>query len=474
MAANSFNQLLTGFSRTHQTVAGKYARFVELKGDGTARDGDTLESLVQQIMGCSGEGSWKEIATKLLDGFAKTSMDGRIAFWRFLAERYAQDTEQIDSAHHAYRQTPSDAPPGVTGSPRRDFFRRLGSAQRGVARLVAMRRELLTQLSSHPELSAVDADMTALLRTWFDSGSLEMRQLTWTSSAEVLDHIIRYEAVHAIRGWDDLQSRLDPTDRRCFAFFHPAMPDNALIFVEVALTAAISDNISAILDPVRKRLDPAEARCAVFYSISNCQRGLHGIPFGNFLIQRVTAALSRDLPQLKHFVTLSPAPGLMAYLRTMAETADVTRIDQLQPADVEQLANPGWWQDAARKKCLRRLVLPQAARYFLEAKLPNGQPLDPVARFHLGNGARLERINWLADQSDYGQRQSAGIMVNYVYDLPKVEENRKLYSQEGTIVTGKSIQRLSKALQSAPARRAALRRYPRTSDTHTPSGDLSP
>jgi malonyl-CoA decarboxylase len=478
MVANSFNQLLAGFSRRSRSVVGKYVRFIERDNNGLPSARNSLESLVLTLMDFSSEDSGIDIAAKILDTYAQAPQGERVAFWRWLAEHYAPDAERVNSACRAYLETPSAALQGaligVLESPRRELFRRLNLAPRATSRLVEMRSELLAHLNLYPELSAVDADLCGLLRAWFNGGVLEMRRLTWTSSAEALDRIIRYEAVHAMQGWEDLRSRLDPTDRRCFAFFHPAMPDNPLIFVEVALTTGISDNISAILDPARRRVDPTEARCAVFYSISNCQKGLHGIPFGNLLLRQVTAELSRDLPQLRHFVTLSPAPGLMAYLRTVAGAADATRIDQLQPADLEQLEMPGWWKDVARTKCLRRLVLPHAARYFMEAKLPNGKPLDPVARFHLGNGARLERINWLADKSDYGQRQSAGIMVNYVYDLSKVEENRKAYSQQGVIMTGKPIQRLSKVLESARAKRTALRRYARVSGAHAASMDVSP
>ena len=475
---NSFNQFLKGISRKDRGLMGKYVQFIKGKAEERAVNADSLDALVQKLMSFSSDDFGMEVAEQILNTYSSASEEERTRFWRSLGQRYVQDTEKINSACRAYLETPSSAELATLASrlesPRREFFRRLNVASNATARLVAMRSELLSRVRLHPELSAVDADLLALLRAWFNTGLLQMRRLTWTSSADVLNRLIRYEAVHAMQGWDDLQSRLDPVDRRCYAFFHPAMPDDPLIFVEVALTAAMSDNISAILDPARGRLDPAEARCAVFYSISNCQKGLQGIPFGNFLLRRVATELLREMPQLRHFVTLSPAPGLMAYLRSVGETADGSRIDQLKPADVEQLATPGWWKDAGRAKCLRRLVLPHATRYFLEAKLPNGRPLDPVARFHLGNGARLERINWLADDSDYGQRQSAGIMVNYVYDLPKIEENRELYSQQGTIVTGKPVQRLAKALQSAPAKRAALNRYARVTSSETTSSPPCP
>jgi malonyl-CoA decarboxylase len=439
-------------SRRGRTFPRKYAPFVQWERARVAPVGARLEALSHVLMSVKGEASGVAIAADILDSYAKAAMDDRLTFFRLLADRYAPDAERVKAACAAYLEAPSathlSVLTQVVESPRRGFFRRLNLAPGATSRLVEMRSDLLGHLKASPELSAVNDDLFFLLQSWFNRGFLEMRRLSWSSPADILERIIRYEAVHSIKDWADLRSRLDPADRRCFAFFHPAMPDEPLIFVEVALTAEIPDNIQEILDPARPQIDLAEARCAVFYSISNCQKGLQGVSFGNFLIKQVAADLSRELPQLRRFVTLSPAPGFMAYLRAVAAAStDAHRVDRPDAADVERLARPGWWDDAVGADRLREIVLPHALRYFLEATLTSGKPLDPVERFHLGNGARLERINWLADRSDYGQRQSGGVMVNYLYDLAEVEENHEAFAQRGIIVTGKPIQQLAKSFR---------------------------
>jgi malonyl-CoA decarboxylase len=412
--------------------------------------GARLEALSHILMGVKDESSGIAIAADILESYANAAVGDRLAFFRLLADRFAPDTERVKAACAAYLEAPSasylSALTQVVESPRRGFFHRLNLAPGATSRLVEMRSDLLGHLKTSPELSAVNEDLFSLLQSWFNRGFLEMRPLNWSSPADILERIIRYEAVHSIKDWADLRGRLDPADRRCFAFFHPAMPDEPLIFVEVALTAEIPDNIQEILDPARPQIDLREARCAVFYSISNCQKGLQGVSFGNFLIKQVAANLSRELPHFRNFVTLSPAPSFLAYLRAIvAASTDADRVDRPEAADVERLARPGWWDDAVRADRLREIVLPHALRYFLEAKLTNGKPLDPVERFHLGNGAKLERINWLADRSDYGQRQSGGVMVNYLYDLAEVEDNYEAFVQRGIIVTGKPLQQLAQS-----------------------------
>jgi len=450
MVANSFAQLLTGFSRRARTFLRKYVPFVEWEARMIASVGARLEALSHALMGVNGEAARVVVAADILDSYAEAASSERLAFFRLLADRYAPDAERLKEACEAYLDVRSALHlrvlTQVVESPRRELFRRLNLAPGATSRLVEMRSDLLGHLKACPELAAVDDDLFFLLQSWFNRGFLEMRRLSWSSPADILERIIRYEAVHSIRDWADLRDRLDPTDRRCFAFFHPAMPDEPLIFVEVALTAEIPDNIQGILDPARLQIDLAEARCAVFYSISNCQKGLRGLSFGNFLIRQVAADLSRDLPQLRHFVTLSPAPGFLAYLRAAAASSGADPVDTPEAADAERLSRPGWWDDAVGAERLREIVLPYALRYFLLAKLANGKPLDPVARFHLGNGARLERINWLADRSDDGQRQSGGVMVNYVYDLAEVEENHEAFAHRGSIAIGKPLQRLAKTL----------------------------
>jgi malonyl-CoA decarboxylase len=463
MAANSFVQLLTGFSRGSRTILRKYAPFAEWERAGVAPVTTRLEALCHALMGVKGEASGVAIAADVLDSYSEATTSDQLVFFRLLAERYAPDAEGVKAACTAYLEKPSAPRLGAlmqaVETPRRELFRRLNLAPSGTSRLVEMRSDLLSHLKTCPELAAVDDDLTFLLQSWFNRGFLEMRRLSWSSPADVLERIIRYEAVHSIKDWADLRSRLDPADRRCFAFFHPAMPDEPLIFVEVAFTVEIPDNIRGILDPPKPPIDLAQARCAVFYSISNCQKGLQGISFGNFLIKQVVADLSRELPQLQHFVTLSPAPGFLAYLRTVATATGTGRTDGLETMDVERLARTGWWEDATGAERLREIILPHALNYFLEAKLANGKPVDSVARFHLGNGARLERINWRADQSDYGQRQSGGMMVNYLYDLSEVEENHEAFANRGVIATGKPIRHLVKTFESRGLNEGEPRRH---------------
>jgi malonyl-CoA decarboxylase len=274
-----------------------------------------------------------------------------------------------------------------------------------------------------------------------------MQRITWSSPADILERIIRYEAVHMIQGWDDLRRRLQPSDRRCYAFFHPSLADEPLIFVEVALTKDIPSSIQAVLADDRKVLPAEEATTAVFYSISNCQPGLRGISFGNFLIKQVVEDLSRDLPSLKTFVTLSPAPGFGGWLKRAAADADGLGGDSTSLA---RLGTPDWHRDPTIAEQFRPLLLSRAAAYYLEAKAKNGQPLDPVARFHLGNGARLERLNWLGDTSSKGLREAAGLMVNYLYDLNTIETNHEAFANQGVVAASPAIQRLLRDFPSAP------------------------
>jgi malonyl-CoA decarboxylase len=277
-----------------------------------------------------------------------------------------------------------------------------------------------------------------LLASWFNRGFLVLRRIDWSMPAIVLEKIIRYEAVHEIHDWNDLRRRIDPIDRRCYGFFHPALADEPLIFVEVALTEALPAAIAPLLAEDRRPVALENARTAVFYSISNCQRGLAGISFGNFLIKQVVEELSRELPKLDAFVTLSPVPGFMQWLKK-AEDLPVPSEDR---ALFERLAEPGWQEDSALVEQLRRPIECCAAFYFLKAKRADGRPLDAVARFHLGNGARLERIHYLGDLSAKGLRDSAGLMVNYLYDLDEIEKNHEAFANQGEIAASGAVKKL--------------------------------
>ncbi len=303
-----------------------------------------------------------------------------------------------------------------------------------------MRADLLTLLNGHRDLAALDRDIGHLLGSWFNRGFLVLRSIDWSTPANILEQIIRYEAVHEIRDWDDLRRRIDPVDRRCYAFFHPAMADAPLIFVEVALTENIPGAIAPLLAVNRQPVPIERARTAVFYSISNTQRGLGGISFGNFLIKQVVEELRRELPKLDTFVTLSPVPGFMAWLK---QGKDLPLSDE-EREPIKHLDDLNWFENAELASQVRAVLEPLAAYYFLKARTPKGKLIDSVARFHLGNGARLERINWLGDLSPKGMRESAGIMVNYLYRLDDIEKNHEAYANEGEVVASSAVKKLLK------------------------------
>jgi len=281
-----------------------------------------------------------------------------------------------------------------------------------------------------------------LFTSWFNRGFLVLRHIDWSTPAIVLEKIIRYEAVHEIHDWEDLRRRIDPPDRRCYAFFHPALIDEPLIFVEVALTRDIPAAIAPVLATGRGAVEMDKTRTATFYSISNCQRGLSGVSFGNFLIKQVVEEISREMPKLATFVTLSPVPNFAAWLareRAEEKSAALAETDKVALAALDA---PGWWHDSEAASQLQDPLMRAAAWYFLRARTQRGVPVDSVARFHLGNGARLERINWLADTSDKAMAQSLGLMVNYLYDLDDIEKNHEAYAEGRTVVAANGVQRL--------------------------------
>jgi malonyl-CoA decarboxylase len=317
-----------------------------------------------------------------------------------------------------------------------------------------MRADLLTRLRTHPELKSLDRDLVHLFNSWFNRGFLVLRRIDWSSPALILEKIIRYEAVHQINGWDDLRNRIDPPDRRCYAFFHPLLLDEPLIFVEIALSQTIPAAVQPLLAQDRKPGSLSEARTAAFYSISNCQQGLAGVSFGNFLIKQVVEELRRELPALETFVTLSPVPGFMGWLRAQEKAGALDSLSMEEGQILESLDDPDWPQDQDFSARARVLLEPLAARCFLEARNGANKPVDPVARFHLGNGAGLERINWLGDISEKGLAESAGLMVNYLYDLSRIEENHEAFANQNEIVASSAVRKMLKTgarVRLAPA-----------------------
>jgi malonyl-CoA decarboxylase len=408
--------------------------------DATRDPVDLAEALLSE----RGEASGMALAGELLDSYAARNMDERVEFLRKLASRFGADRAKLDRAIERWRADPSPANGAAlhfAAEPRRqELIRRLNLAPGGTEKLVRMREDLMSAELLHQELETIDADFRHLFTSWFNRGFLTLKRIDWNTPAAVLERIIRYEAVHEITSWDDLRRRIDPDDRRCFAFFHPRLPDEPLIFVEVALSRAVPEAIAPLLAPERKPISAQRATVATFYSISNCQEGLRGVPLGNFLIKQVVEELKRELPKLRSFVTLSPVPGFMTWLQRERATRASRWLTEGDRATLAAIDAAGWQRDPA--KALRPALSAALAEYLLRARDRKGRPLDPVARFHLNNGARLERTNWLGDVSEMGLAQGAGFMVNYLYDPDQIEKNHQAFANEGKVIASRSVEKL--------------------------------
>lgn len=364
------------------------------------------------------------LARHILDSYGAMDGDGKRGFFDFLTTQLGIEPSQVKTALEAYALEASKSNyrrfMEASEPQRQELARRLNQVPGATKQLVEMRKDLLKLARTHPELAVVDLDLRHLFASWFNRGFLVLRPISWESPADILDKIIAYEAVHAIDSWDDLRRRLQPADRRCFGFFHPAMPDDPLIFVEVALTQGIPGSVQGLLADERDNIAAEDADTAVFYSISNCQAGLAGISFGNSLIKQVVSDLSRELPNLNTFVTLSPIPSLNRWLdETGAQTDPHAQEQQRQIA----------------------------AHYLLNAKRPDGTPYDPVARFHLGNGALVHAVHADADLSENGLAQSGGAMVNYLYDLSLISQNHERFASAQDVVASPEVTALSAAAQ---------------------------
>jgi malonyl-CoA decarboxylase len=445
MNTSFFGELLQTISERGRALLD---RGRDRRGEASARS-ESLVELCEDLLSGRGEASGVALAREILGRYAALTTGPRIAFFEALAQRFGTEPARMDEAIAAWKAEPNDetaARVHAASEPRRqELFRRLNLAPGGTAALVHMREQLMDVLGNRDDLSAVDDDFVHLFTSWFNRGFLVLRHIDWSTPAIVLEKIIRYEAVHAISDWDDLRRRIDPADRRCYAFFHPALVDEPLIFVEVALTRDIPDAIAPILANGRETVEPDKARTAAFYSISNCQRGLAGVSFGNFLIKQVVEEVCREMPKLSTFVTLSPVTSFASWLKRERAQENSTALSESDKAVLAALDEPGWWFDAAKVELLRDPVMRAAAFYFLRARDKRGLPVDPVARFHLGNGARLERINWLADTSDKAMARSHGLMVNYLYELDDIEKNHEAFAEGRTVVASNTVQRLLRA-----------------------------
>ncbi|MBN8189139.1 malonyl-CoA decarboxylase [Salipiger thiooxidans] len=402
--------LATLFSRTNRNrlLAGPDAR--------------STEALIADLLSGRGEISGMTTAAQILDRYDELDDAGKLAFFDHLAGDLGIDTDAVRSALDAFEMEQSQSTYGAflrAAEPRRqELARRLNRVPGATPQLVAMRADLLRLIPRTDPRARIDLDFQHLFASWFNRGFLVLRRINWESPAHILERIIAYEAVHAIDSWEDLRRRVEPSDRRCFAFFHPAMPDEPLVFVEVALTKGIPNSVQGLLTDTRASMEAIEADTAVFYSISNCQAGLAGISFGNSLIKQVAEDLSAELPNLKTFVTLSPIPTLTRWM-------------------AEQGIDPNGLDDDGLKAA--------AAQFLLTAKREDGMPYDPVARFHLGNGAYVHAVHAGADMSSKGLSESAGAMVNYRYEAESFAENHERFVGQKEVVASKAVRALVKA-----------------------------
>jgi malonyl-CoA decarboxylase len=406
------------------------------------------------ISGDHGEASSVAMAGDILTRWSSLDPDGQRDFLLALGSGFGPGPDRLDRAIEAYRAAPNAETVmelhHAAEPPRQEILRRLNLAPLGTLTLVRMREAALPHLHDHPALRALDADFTHLFSSWFNRGFLVLRRIDWSSPANILEKIIRYEAVHQIRDWSDLRRRLEPRDRRCFAFFHPQLVDEPLIFVEVALTDGLPSGIGDLLADDGPAAG-GHADTAVFYSISNCQAGLRGISFGDFLIKQVVDELRRDLPELQAFVTLSPVPGFARWLSGQLKQGEAGLLAAEDKAALSATVDgDGWIHDPGQAARVRPYLLRAAAAYLLRAKA-NGKPLDPVARFHLNNGASLHRINFLADTSPRALSEAHGLMVNYQYKLDEIEANHERLAQGGPVAASAEVQKLAAGNGHAPA-----------------------
>jgi malonyl-CoA decarboxylase len=435
------------FSEMLQTIADRGRALISRERREPAQEQFVgLVELCEAVLSGRGEASGVALAREILAHYADLTIGPRIAFFETLAKTFGPDNARIEAAITAWRQSPSDETASElhhASEPRRlELFRRLNLAPGGTAALVRMREQLLDAMDHRDDLGVIDSDFVHLFTSWFNRGFLVLRRIDWSTPAIVLEKIIRYEAVHEIADWDDLRRRIDPPDRRCYAFFHPALIDDPLIFVEIALLREIPAAIAPILSDKRDPVAPERATTAVFYSITNCQRGLAGVSFGHFLIKQVVEELSRELSRVSTFVTLSPAPNFAAWLRRERANTTSIAIDEEDREAFTALDRPDWWRDGATAQKIREPMLRAAAWYYVRGRNRRGLPLDAVARFHLGNGARLERLDWLGDTSERALQQSFGLMVNYLYDLDYIEKNHEAYAQQRAVVAANAVTRM--------------------------------
>ncbi|MEJ2470535.1 MAG: malonyl-CoA decarboxylase [Desulfuromonadales bacterium] len=442
-------------------------------------DADKVKQLMDACLaGRGGEVSARQRAAILGELYLTLDETGRKHFLETLVDNFHVNREAVKTtARHlletadekSFRQVASRMSE-VLVSPQQRLLRQFNALPQGVKFLVDLRADLLGFCRNEPKFMVLDLELKALLETWFDIGFLTAERITWQSPAALLEKLMAYEAVHAIHSWDDLHNRLE-SDRRCYAFFHPGMSEEPLIFIEVALVEGLASNVQELLDESAPDIDPEEADTAIFYSISNTQKGLKGISFGPFLIKQVVTSLRQQLPNLKTFSTLSPLPGFRRWLTDYCAVIkpkedaplwsaleEAAHLLQVEPDLNAVFDTPHWWHNPEVSEVLKEPLLSLCAHYLHELREKDGAPLDPVARFHLGNGARIERINWLGDTSTKGMQQACGLMVNYLYPLKEMEQNIEAYTTDKEIVAASRVRNLLRDDEDGSGQITRLRR----------------
>ena len=419
------------------SIADAGEKFLDLKRSGGRTGG--LFRLCEDLISHKGVASGMALAREVVHRYRALEHDEKRAFFLELGNNMGPDLSKIQHAAHELLNAPDTetlrALSLAMESKRQELFSRMNLAPNSTPAIVELRQDLIGFVDEHPALQEVDDDLKKLLAAWFNPGFLTLKRIDWDTEASILEKIIRYEVVHSIENWDDLKQRLI-ADRRCFAYFHPALEDEPLIFVEVALTRGMASSVQEIIGCN----EPADGdmNTAVFYSINNCQAGLRGVALGNFLIKRVVAELARELPSIKTYCTLSPVPGFAGWLRGELASNENEMLSQGEKEVLRRTGETAWHQDPEKCNALKKPLLKACANYLVNVKKA-GHPINAVANFHFGNGASLERMNWLGDTSEHGLAEYHGIMVNYLYDLRHIESNHEAYVQSGHLDIAKSV-----------------------------------
>lgn len=433
-------------------IFGRSAKRESVPPRDASRAASKAISLCHSLLSERGEASGTRLASTILSSYQSLDPAARELFFDLLAKEFSPDPEQVGRAGDAYRNDPSFENlarlQNVVEPPRQELFRRLNMAPGATRVLVEMRSQLLSEDGRQSPRAPIATDLGHLLTSWFNRGFLVLQKIDWRTSATILEKLIQYEAVHQIQGWRDLRRRLE-ADRRCYAFFHPALPEEPIMFVEAALTRGMSAKVQPLLDPDSPVANPESADCAVFYSITNCQKGLRGVPFGSFLIKQVVEDLSLEFPRIRRFATLSPVPGFRAWLsENLSLLERATKYLNLANL-VAKLDESKWFENENLRTQLERCLVPLCTYYLVHAKRGK-EPVDPVARFHLRNGARLERVNWLGDTSETSLQRSAGLMANYIYRRTELERNHEVYTRDYKVMASREIELMAKQVVTGP------------------------